>query len=202
MMRKRVKFLILGVVILVGLPFSWVGAMTIVQLNLLQLTEMAPIIFRGYCISVDRKIQGGRDVLVVSFKVDEVIKGSVGSTVTFNQLAPPDKDLREIGLGSAFEGMPTYSVGEECVVFLSEESSLGLAAPIGLGQGRFCVREDGSGQKFIANDINNAGLFRDLSNSPVLKAKTLSSQQSSMVHKAPQQIRYGDFVPLVKQLMP
>ena len=186
-------------VITIGLSAP-LGALTVVQLNLLQLSQMAPTIFRGECTSVDRTIRQGRDVLVVTFKVNEVIKGDAGSTVTFTQIAPPDPSAKEIGLGSAFEGVPTYQVGEECVIFLSKAASSGLTAPVGLGQGRFCVALDEEGQRIIRNDIHNQGLFRGMKGAATLKTKGLSAQDSYLIHKAPKKIHYGDFVPLVKKL--
>lgn len=39
-------------------------------------------------------------------------------------------------------GIPQFSAGEECILFLSDESKAGLAVPVGLGQGAFRERKD------------------------------------------------------------
>lgn len=201
-MRKSIQWFIVFGVILFSLPLSFSSkALSVVQLNLVQLTELAPIIFRGHCTSVEKIIKDGRDVLVVTYKVDEVIKGDVGPKITFTQLAPPDPSLKEMGLSSAFEGMPTYKVGEEGMVFLSTSSAVtNLTAPIGLGQGRFRVKTDSSGQQLIVNDINNHGLFQGLKKSQALKVKGLSTQESQVVYGNPKKLQYGDFVGIVKKL--
>jgi len=58
-------------------------------------------------------------------------------------------------------GVPTFTVGEEYVVFLAGVSSAGFSSPIGLGQGRFTVQQLPSGEM-----VTNGRDFREMTAGP------------------------------------
>jgi hypothetical protein len=182
------------------------SALTVLWLNLQEVTSQADTIFRGRLIEKDRILMHGLEVFELTFKIDEVVRPSsvyetvVGGTIVYYTIATPDPAMKEIGLASAFEGVPDYEVGEEGVYFWSAPGSLGLVAPIGLGQGCFRVKLDAAGERVVVNDLNNAGLFRGLSGSSSFKAMALSVEESYLVRKQSQKIYYGDFVSLVKKV--
>ena len=55
-------------------------------------------------------------------------------------------------------GVPEYAVGDEVVLFLTPPSSLGLSAPVGLGQGVFRVVRDGNVARVRA-EVRTGRLF-------------------------------------------
>ena len=48
-------------------------------------------------------------------------------------------------------GLPSYTPGEEVLLFLAAPGKLGLTAPIGLTQGKLPVTTLASGEKIITN---------------------------------------------------
>jgi hypothetical protein len=93
-------------------------------------------------------------VTYTTFQVRDVIKGAVGSTHTIKQIggAIPGEAVQY-----RVQGIPTFNVGQEYVVFLAAPSSLGFSSPMGLAQGRFTVH-DGPNAKQVSNGRD----FRDL----------------------------------------
>jgi hypothetical protein len=78
-------------------------------------------------------------VTYTTFAVYDVLKGSVDdATYTIKQIGgtiPGEPSLR-------IEGIPTFAVGEQYVVFLPRVSSAGFSSPVGMEHGRFHVRDD------------------------------------------------------------
>ncbi len=56
------------------------------------------------------------------------------------------------GSGLVLPGMPSLYLGEEVVLFLSEESSAGLRIPTGLAQGKFRIARDAQGGRTLVRD--------------------------------------------------
>lgn len=142
-------------------------AVMVTPFNIEELTQRADKVFVGTCTKVSRSVNAQDiPVLEVTFTVTEAVKGDVGQTVTFQQLDPqgqslpttkphPDERISEAPLGifsaAKIAGLPTYSVGEEAVVFLAAPGKLGLTTPIGLTQGKLPVTTLASGQKVVTN---------------------------------------------------
>lgn len=183
-------------------------ALLVLKLNLVQLSAFADRIFVGECISVRQ----GRDsnnyhVNYVTYRVDEMLKGESSKRVTFKQLVPPPPseqpvlpDHPEIKVTSAFADMPRYQVGATNVVFLSEDSEVGLTAPVGLHQGMFRVFEEGV-QKQVVNRVGNKGLFVGIKKSPLFKGLKLSSSESKLVAQEGSPLSYDSFVSLVQKIV-
>lgn len=183
-------------------------ALLVLKLNLAQLSAFADRIFVGECISVRQ----GRDrnnyhVNYVTYRVSEMLKGDESERITFKQLVPPPAssepvipDRPDIKVKSAFEDMPRYQVGSVDIVFLSEDSDLGLTAPVGLHQGMFRVFEEGV-QKQVVNRVGNKGLFVGIKKSPLFKGLKLSSSESKLVAQEGSPLSYDSFVSLVKKIV-
>jgi hypothetical protein len=143
--------------LLVGLLAGSAGATQSRPLNLEEMTERATTIFSGLCTSVrtehDRKL--GLDVTVATFRVDRAIKGATGHTITVRMPWAGDRAIPA--------GVPSYTRGDEVVLFLDGESASGMRAPVGLGQGRFRVLTDKQGRKLAINDFGNRNLVRGVS---------------------------------------
>lgn len=166
------KFIFL-IIFLVILAYP-VSALTVLPINLDQMISRADRIFLGICLSVQQtSISLGGQTLPVTaytFEVSKPFKGRFSRQVTFKQIglerrrvlsllqqSPPEKTFP---IPFHIPGIPEYHPGEEVLLFLTAESSIGLTAPIGLFQGAFFVKKDeASGKKFFINVIQNAGLI-------------------------------------------
>jgi len=200
MKRKIIFFVLVG---LLATPLA--SALTVLQLNLQQLIGLADRVFVGKCLSVKFDTDGGgRPVQYVTYQVEDLIKGPASDRVTFKQLGASDDQMQrqegDLTVVSVFRELPRYQAGEESIIFLSEEGSLGLTAPIGLQQGKFAVATDASGQKTVANGMGNHGLFMGLSQSPKVKAMALSNSDKKLMKQNGGDLVYDDFVSLVKRL--
>ena len=76
---------------------------------------------------------------------------------------------------SRIEGMPGYVPGQEYLLFLNQESRLGFSSPIGLIQGAFRVRGQGTSRTVI-NGMRNANLLIDTRKS--IQQRALERQQN------------------------
>lgn len=199
---RRGFFLIVFVLVLAPLAAS---SLTVLQLNLEQLTALSDQVFVGRCASVvQERDSAGRPVQVITYDVEEMLKGEPAARVTFRQLGLTEEasDRQEVG-GMTVVGivreMPHYEVGEQSVVFLSEAGKLGLTAPVGLLQGKFVVQEVG-GKKLVENGAGNRGLFIGWKESPKIKSLILTSKEKSLSKKNGGALPYGEFVSLVKKI--
>jgi hypothetical protein len=196
------KILLSLALLTVALPSS---ALTVLQLNLEQLTALSEKVFVGRCVGVeaDGDFKGQR-IQKVAFEVIEMLKGEPSKTVTFRQLGTVDGG-EEFGMkdGVSLQGLerdlPRYHVGEEAVIFLSEAGGSGLTAPVGLVQGKFEVA-DKAGLKTVANGAGNRGLFIGADKSPRLKSMSLTPADRKMMAVNGGDLPYSDFVSLVKKL--
>ena len=198
-MKKRIFFftVFFTAATLISLPsFS----LTVLQLNLEQLTALSEKVFSGRCLSVTPKTDSGdRSVEEVTFEVEEMIKGEPADKIMFKQLSSSALKSTSGGQGLA-SNLPQYKVGEEAVVFLSADGPLGLTAPVGLFQGKFKVTVSKNGEKRLVNGMGNHGLFLGSSRSPRIKAMTLSSQEKALLKGQADALPYDPFVSLVKKL--
>jgi hypothetical protein len=199
-MKRKI---LLGLVLLV--TASPAAALTVLQLNLEQLTALSEKVFVGRCVAVeaDGEFKGQR-VQKVTFEVIDTLKGEPSKSVTFRQLGTVDGG-EDFGMkdGVRIHGLerdlPTYQVGEEAIVFLSGAGGSGLTAPVGLAQGKFAV-SDKAGIKTVANGAGNRGLFIGADKSPRLKSMSLTPADRKMMAVNGGDLPYSDFVSLVKKL--
>src|SRR6185437_5040077 len=131
-------------------------ATSVLPVDLDHMVKSAAVAFQGTVTDVhtERDPQAGdRIVTFVTFQVDDALKGPVGSTYTLKQIGgrlPTGESLR-------IDGIPSYTVGESYVVFLTGPSSLGLSSPVGLSQGRFRIETTAGGR-----EVSNGRDFRDM----------------------------------------
>jgi hypothetical protein len=129
---------------------------SVLPVDLDHLVKGAAVAFQGTVTDVhtERDPQSnGRIVTLVTFQVEDALKGPVGSTYTLKQIGgrlPTGESLR-------IDGIPSYTVGESYVVFLNGPSSLGLSSPVGLSQGRFRIATTATGL-----EVSNGRDFRDM----------------------------------------
>lgn len=145
-------------------------ATIMLKMDLTDLTDRAGTIFRGTVLSVEQgsvEAGGGQlPAITYRFRVDELYKGKA-TVVKGNDaiieirmvgnVKPAKADENGRIKLSAWNEVPKFSEGAEYLVFASQASSVGLSAPIGLGQGAFKVFAT-DGTDMAVNEFNNAGL--------------------------------------------
>jgi hypothetical protein len=128
------------------------GALTTSR-NLSQLATDADTIVRGQVAfaRVEPHPQyKNLDTVVVTLKVDGVLKGTAGPTLTFRQFIWDIRDRYESA---------GYRKGQGVLLFLNRPTAAGLTAPVGLEQGRFTITRDAAGNAAAVNGRDNSGLF-------------------------------------------
>jgi hypothetical protein len=153
---------------LAAFPILFLAATVAVQasqvrpINLEEMTQRADRIFSGRCVNVRVAHDPVLDQVVtyVTFAPHRVEKGEIRGSVTIKLLGDQDMDAPP---GSATEGVPTFSKGEEVILFLHGDSPHGLTSPVGFGQGKFTVVQDKEGRALALNQLGNESLFRNLS---------------------------------------
>jgi hypothetical protein len=132
-MLKRV--LLAGLAsLMLALP-AW--ATSVLPLYLDQIVDMSVVAFEGTCTGnrVERD-EKGFIATYTTFKVQDVLKGEVGTTYTIKQIGG---ELSDGSVKLKMSGVPTFTVGGSYVVFLNGVSSAGFSSPVGLFQGSFNV---------------------------------------------------------------
>lgn len=149
-------------VCLVAMAAPVSDAATVKKRNAGDLISMGDVILRGTVASVtDGFDANGVPYTEVTVNVDEMTRGEQGATYTFRQfglIAPRDMGNGVTNLNVTPDGWPTYSQGEDVMLFLWKPAKwTGLRTTVGLFQGKFTV-EDG----MLTNVIDNEGLFDGL----------------------------------------
>ena len=132
------------------------AAATVRQVLLDEMIESAGIAFQGTCTAnrVEQDTATNFIVTYTTFAVTDVIKGTVAATHVIKQIGGTLADGKS---GMVVNGVPTFTIGDEYVVFMAGVSSLGFSSPVGLSQGRFTIHQSAEGKR-----ISNGGDFREL----------------------------------------
>lgn len=117
-------------------------ATSVLPLFLDEIVADAAVAFQGTCTENRSAYdsQTGFVVTYTTFAVTDVLKGTVGATHTIKQVGGHAGNRVYVS-----EGTPSFTVGENYVVFLYGVSSAGFSSPVGLNQGRFSVRQTANG---------------------------------------------------------
>lgn len=139
------KFFLLVMMCCAALAVS--HATSVLPLQLDRIIDDAELAFQGICIGnrSEREATTGLIVTYSTFDVLDTLKGSLGASHTIKQIGGQGDGMRH-----RVEGVPTFAVGQEYVVFLYGMSRAGFSSPVGLGQGQFTV-SDGPGGKILSN---------------------------------------------------
>jgi hypothetical protein len=178
-MRHRFK---LPVILLLLVCFQVVGVMSVdatkvKRRNIAELVNLGDQIIVGKVVSVTDGIDGKNvPYTEVTVEIREAPKGTASGTYTFRQwglIKPRDMGNGLTNLSVTMDGWPTYSQGEEVVLFLYKEAKLtGLRTTVGLFQGKFTIKDG-----YVSNVINNEGLFDRVN----AKNLNLSEKERGMV---------------------
>lgn len=166
---KSPATLMAAAVLAVCLPLS---AATVVQLNLEQMVDRSDKIFRGTVLDAREGTvdAGGGKLPVVTYRirVDEELKGTfqevkgvrIAEIRMLGKLKPaaPSTGVAAI---SPLSDLPRLKVGQDYLLLVTPESTIGLSSTVGLGQGRFELKGK-PGQEVAVNENQNRGLFRGM----------------------------------------
>jgi hypothetical protein len=151
-------------------------ATTVLPLYLDEIIARAAVAFQGTCVDnrSGRDPQTGLVATFTTFEVHDVLKGDVSASYTIKQIGgqAPGEALR-----MRVQGVPTFTVGEEYVVFLAGVSSAGFSSPVGLGQGRFSVIPEAGGAR-----VSNGRDFKEMT--ARMSPKALPEQAQSALDRA------------------
>lgn len=199
---KRLAFCVLFL-IGAGLCAS-AHALQMLHRNLQEISAISERAFVGKCVAVREIFEPEKNIppqTEYTFEITDVLKGELGSTLTFRQhgLLRP----HVVGENAAYVGrsaaMPVYREGQEYVIFLIGDSSLGLTSPVGLYQGVFLIKADETGKKYVMNGNNNIGLFRDMK-SEKKKEKAFSQKEANLLTVKKGPVDYHAFISMIKKL--
>ena len=138
--------------------FGWLAATSVRLVNLPEMVSLADRVFIGKCLRVEQISAGSVPFPLTRyfFEVRRALKGTQpGETVTFRQV-----DSGRPGSGPS--GLPRFQKGQEVLLFLHEESSLGLTSPVGLSQGVFGYGKTPEGDLGVVNALKNRNLSHGL----------------------------------------
>lgn len=183
---------ILGSIAVMALGVNVAHAKMMKKQNLLDLMAHTDSILIG---TVKNKTDGfykGLPYTEITLDVGQSIKGQQGSSYTFRQfglIKPKSMGDGRVNLMVTPAGWPTYTMGEQVMLFLSKPASeTGFQTTAGLTQGKFTIR----GNR-IANDTGNHALF-----SGVKITGKLSPAQQDLVKQAGGSYQTQEFFNLVK----
>jgi hypothetical protein len=139
-----------------------VEATKVVRRNIIDLVSLGDEIIVGKVLNVRDGIDAKNvPYTEVTVEIRETAKGSASGRYTFRQFGltkPRDMGNGVVNLNVTPDGWPTYSQGEDVVLFLYKEAEwTGLRTTVGLFQGKFTI-EDG----YVSNVIENEGLFHNV----------------------------------------
>jgi len=171
-------------------------AATILPVNLEEMVAGSDVVFRGRCLGVaPKRLPNGIFATKYTFEISEVLKGDIREELEFTQVGGSLSNSKKFNAPYIY-GMPLYKVGSEYLVFLSEETSLGLRAPVGIDQGAFKVSLSADGSTKISNGRGNKNLFTGAAGASL--AKSIKASGVSVLSPGP--IDYDLMLDLVRKI--
>ncbi len=164
--------------------------------NLAMLATRAEVIIQGHVVEARHEPLPGYPnirTVVVTIEVERMLRGPKGAKFTFRQY---------LGGGPLRGNLKGgYASGEHVLLFLPGESSYGLRSPLGLEQGYFLIRRGTGGQEFIANQLSNAGLFRNVPETAARAGLKLDDDQLRLAATPQGPVPMRNFMSLLEDLM-
>ena len=166
------------------------------QMNLEDVITSAQYIFSGLCTGSERRYDAetGREVVFVQFTVTQMLKGEEVDEITFKM------SKVAVDIGNA----PTFTHGQEVILFLYGKSDVGFTSPVGLAQGTFSVLSSSTGEKVVVNGNNNSNLFQGIDTTKYAKRTKGSSFLAALDRVVPHQsgpVNYQTFITLVEGMV-
>jgi len=146
--------------------------------NLGQLVDESQTVAQGWVASVAVEPHGQLKNLmtvVVTFQVEESLKGGVPKIYTFSQAVIDRRDLQQ-KMG--------YRVGQHLLLILIKPNLYGLTSHAGMEQGRFRIEARTDGNLVATNGVANTGLFRGLDSQLQTRGVLVTPEVQTMVAKS------------------
>ncbi len=143
--------------------------------TLTELTARANTIVRGRIISATVEPHPELrhlTTVVVTLRVERVLKGQAGETFTFRQFIWDIRDKRTAA---------GYRKGGEVLLMLRAPSRYGLSSPVGVEQGRFRIVRGPKGEVTARNGQDNVGLLRGVAAESARKGAKFSARANSLL---------------------
>ena len=166
------------------------------QVNLAYLTQRADVIVQGRVVGVRCEgLPGYPNVptVRVTLEVERMLRGPALERYTFREMLRPMDQYRRAGKRG-------YVAGERLLLFLPAPSEYGLSSPLGREQGRFHIGRDQRGREVIANEFQNAGLFKNVPEKAEELGLSLSEDELRMTSVPQGIVELKDFLHLVQTL--
>ena len=169
-MRKAV-FVCTVAALLAALPAT---AVSILQMNIEDLSERSDKIFRGTVVDITTGsvVAGGTELPTITYtvQVDEAFKGVADEKglVEIQMFGSKSNTIDLEGGITKFPiaaGQPNLKVGQEYVLFTTQPSAIGLSTTVGLGHGCFSVAELDKAE-MVVNEFDNRGVFNGFAGMP------------------------------------
>jgi hypothetical protein len=134
------------------------NATTALRLSNEAMAVNADVIVIGTAIDLQTVWEGRTLVTRVTLKVNDRIKGDVGSTVDIALPGGIDAN-RRVKVAMVYAGAPHIGVGEDVFVFLSRDAAVqsGLTV-VGFSQGKFSIGTDADGRAVVTRDLSGVTL--------------------------------------------
>jgi hypothetical protein len=165
--------------------------------NLATLAQRAEVIVQGRVVEARYEPMPGYPnirTVFVTLEVNRMLRGPSGARFTFRQY---------MGGGGTRRAGPKsgYAAGQEVLLFLPGESSAGLRSPLALDQGYFTIRRGPAGDAYIANQLANAGIFKNVPEAAQRAGLKLDNDQLRLVATPKGPVPLAKFMSLVEDLM-
>lgn len=166
------------------------------SMNLVELVDSSGVIVRGRVLGVRPEKHPqltNLDTVVVTLRVEEVLKGEAGPEYTFRLFV---WDVREANSNLG------YKTGEETLLMLRSPSQYGLSSPVGFEQGRFRVQQDAQGSEKLVNGRSNRGLMNGVEAAlPQLTQRISAPARVVVKQHQDGPIAYSEFKDLVRGII-
>jgi hypothetical protein len=143
--------LAIAILCTLGMTSHRAGALTVKKATIEELSTEAGLVIQGRVLRSSARWENTAIYTYTEIEVTEVLKGTVGSTVTVKQLGgmvgPDALDV---------PGTPELDEGEEVVLFLVDWKGHYWIHSVVLGM--FTIVEE-EGDRLAVNDLNNVGLI-------------------------------------------
>ena len=176
---------VVAVVLVAAVPAV---ATTVMQMNLVEMSQRSAQIYRGTVLSATEGTieAGGGQLPIVTYRleVEEAFRGDIpvvkGMRIAQIRMLGKSKSVRRGNLlhVSTLPRMPELAIGRTYLVFTTQPSAIGLSAIVGLGQGAFRIEQVGKDEVAV-NEVNNSGLFRDMTAPSAPAARSLAAPAAS-----------------------
>lgn len=185
------RLIVLALMLALAAPAA---AASVRALNLEEMMRLADRVFVGKVVAVRVAFDAAtqRPARFTTFEVIRPVKGNLGETVTIKQLAGqlPGQTVLPVGL-------PAFHPGQELVLFLHGDSSLGYTSPVGLAQGQMTVKTAPNGAKSVVGAFQQGPILKGLKNPWI---KTAASANLRPAGKTGQAMDYGTFMSTLDNL--